>query len=146
MREKLYDMPEDELLARILWGETRGGKDAMYVAWVVRNRVETDLWHDGKPDWWGEGYKGVLLKSAQFSCIDEGNVNLPKLLAVDESDKNYQTCLNVARSVMNGLTRDPTVKAVSYHANYCHPAWADSDQLEETVRCGRHIFYRLRRP
>src|SRR5690606_25968870 len=57
----------------------------MAVAGTIRNRVLADIHSDHKPDWWGEGYKGVCLKAWQFSCWHERNTNTDRVFEVAES-------------------------------------------------------------
>jgi len=144
----LEAMPEDELLARVIYGECRGGDDASAIAWVVRNRVDEDLNDDGLDDWWGEGYDGVLLKKYQFSCLNYFSknknilVNFRRLMDVQEGDPRYDRCLKIARGVMSGELPDPTGGATGYHADYCRPSWAD--KCEFLCKIGKHLFYRTR--
>lgn len=134
--------PRDiEILARTLYGEARGepweGKIA--VAWVVRNRVETDIHSDGKPDWWGEGYEAVCLKPAQFTCWSDHN--RAALESVTPDDPVFRDCLAASAAVMSGLVPDPTAGAT----HYCNPALADPDWAKaatKTARIGGHVFYK----
>lgn len=70
-----------DVLARTIWAEARGEGMAGQVAvgWAIRNRVDADLGHDGKADWWGEGYVGVCKAPWQFSCWNKNDPNLAYL-------------------------------------------------------------------
>ena len=133
---------ELDVLSRTIWGEARGepllGKIA--VAWVIRNRVTTDIHGDNKPDWWGEGVIGVCQKPSQFSCWNEHDNNLPKLLAVSADDDAAKESLYVALGVWLGYLSDPTAGATHYHATSVSPAWAKGKPGQQI---GNHVFYQL---
>jgi N-acetylmuramoyl-L-alanine amidase len=127
--------PQDlDVMARTLWGEARGegptGRIA--VAWIIRNRVETDLGKDGKPDWWGEGIEGVCRKPWQFSCWNADDPNRPKLMAVTEADHNFRDCLEIARGVLAGIIEDPTGGATQYY----------NPRIVADAQIGQHMFFK----
>ena len=133
-RQRLEDLTDVELLTRLIWGEARGestqGKIA--VACVARNRVE-------KNGWFGRGYKGVILKPWQFSCFNDNDPNLPKLIDPDPEDEAVKECRAIADQVIDGLP-DVTGGATHYYATWMKepPGWAK--QMTETTRIGRHVF------
>lgn len=138
-----------EVLAKTLWGEARGlGIPGMVrVAWVIKNRVLTDLHNDGKPDWWGEGWQGVCLAPGQFSCWLLGDPNRPKLETVTSADPSYLAALHVASGVMLGTLADPTHGATHYHtkerpkeAASWPPRWAAT--MTVVADDAGHVFYR----
>lgn len=142
-------MTDREVMARTLWGEARGedrvGREM--VAAVIMNRVNLDLGNDGKPDWWGEGVKGVCLKKWQFSCWLEADPNRVKLLTVTEADPVFRECLEIADAAMAGALPDRTVGATHY-ANIrllrkagAVPKWATD--ANRTAEHGRHTFFRV---
>lgn len=143
-RDDLYSLPDDGLLARVIWGEARGeGPRGMKaVAWVVRNRVDADLGNDGKPDWWGEGYSNVVLKPFQFSCLNRNDPNLDKILHFDERNAfDKAIAKDIAKQVISApRSEDPTGGATHYHVKSITPAWAD--KLTKTVTIGNHVFYK----
>jgi spore germination cell wall hydrolase CwlJ-like protein len=51
----------------------------------------------------------------------------------------WQYCLEVARAVYLGQSRDPTQGALWYHAEYVSPYW--SSRLSPGLKIGQHIFY-----
>ncbi len=130
-----------DILARTIWGEARGeslhGKEA--VANVILNRVRKAK-TSGR-FWWGNTIEEVCLKSYQFSCWNENDVNYRKLLAVDHEDPNFAVCLRIARRAVNGLIEDRTGVADHYHAIGINPKWTEG--LVPTTEIGNHIFYHL---
>lgn len=112
------------------------------VAWVVKNRVTTDLGNDGKADWWGEGYGGVILKPFQFSCLNNNDPNLDKILNFDESPSyDKAVAKDIAKQVIHApQSEDPTGRATHYHVKSITPAWAG--KLTKTVTIGNHVFYK----
>lgn len=140
-----------EVLARTLWGEARGedrqGREM--VANVVMNRVNLDLGHDGKPDWWGEGVVAVCLKPWQFSCWLPNDANRKKLMAVTEADSVFRECVEIARQAIAGNLPDRTGGATHYlniplvlKAGGKLPTWA-TDAKKHTADHGGHAFFRV---
>ena len=137
------------MVAGVIWGECRGKSldEAIAIAWVIRNRVDTDLGNDGKPDWWGEGFAGVVLKKYQFSCLLPSDPNLSKILALDywhpEKTPYLSNCINAANGVINNIYKDNTNGAVSYHATSMKtkPSW--TKEMTESAVIGSHTFYKL---
>jgi spore germination cell wall hydrolase CwlJ-like protein len=129
-------------------GEARGEQYAgkVGVAWTVRNRVEADLKGDSKPDWWGEGWAGVMLKRYQFSCFLPNDPNCRKLTKpLDHmSAAAWGECFQAAAVVFFGATPDNTAGADHYHVTNMPnpPAWRDPMRITTTL--GHHVFYRLR--
>jgi N-acetylmuramoyl-L-alanine amidase len=134
-----------KVLALTLWAEARGeGKDGMIaVAWSIRNRVEIDLGHDNKPDWWGEGYTGVCKAPWQFSCWNKNDPNYPYLTGLKVIKPSEIALANVcAAMVANSEVSDPTDGATHYYAMSMSrlPDWAKHGT--RTCQIGRHIFYK----
>ena len=134
-----------EVLARTIWAEARGeGMAGMVaVAWSIRNRVDMDLHHDGKPDWWGEGYPGVCQAPWQYSCWNKNDPNYPcisgaKAIPLGELSAARQA----ATVVINGTVPDPTGGATHYYATSMPrpPAWVSG--ATQTLKLGHHIFFR----
>ena len=145
-RDDLKSLPPEIILALCIWAEARGeGERGMTaVAWVIRNRVEADLGNDGKPDWWGEGYAGVILAPWQFSSFNANDPNLPKLIALAQGGDApmWGSAKRVARDVIAGRCQDPTRGSTHYfNARVCGlPAWSKKMLLVAVV--GNHRFYR----
>ena len=92
--------PAIETLARTIYGEARGelvrGKEA--VAAVVMNRVRRAMERGGY--WWGSTAEEVCLRPWQFSCWNENDPNREKILAVGRDNRNFQSCLRIARRAL----------------------------------------------
>lgn len=116
------------------------------VAWVVLNRVKSDLFPDSVckviyqarySKWWKETHgKDVPLRhKCQFSWYCDGKSD-----KVYEWDK-YEEAREIAYTVlMNSYSADPTGGALWYHADYVNPNW--SSHYDRTAKIGTHIFYR----
>lgn len=147
------------ILALTIWGEARGepldGRRA--VAWTVRNRVEADLYQDGKVDWWGEGVAGVCLQPWQYSCwnqVHQGQSQRERMLRfllADDLSRAELTaeaaqnpivgeCMAIAEEVLEGRVPDPTRGATHYYATWIpEPKWAQG--REPSALIGPHRFY-----
>ena len=128
-----------DILARTLWGETRGESDLgkTAVAWVIRNRTSRAPAYS-----WPSTLHQVCKQPSQFSCWNENDPNRPKLLSVTESNSQFRVCLDIARKVIQGKLPDPTNGADHYFANYIEiPDWAKG--LDPIAEIGVHLFYRL---
>lgn len=138
-------MSDQDTLARTIWGEARGEgvRGMTAVACVIRNRVNLDLGHDGKPDWWGEGYEGVCKARLQFSCWNADDPNLTKLLVVGAEDPQFVIATRISGDVIDNMVDDPTGGATHYHDTRMPrpPEWAQ--RVSPTVIIGHHAFYRL---
>jgi hypothetical protein len=147
-----------QVVACTLYGEARSEptEGILAVACVIRNRVKTDYGNDQKPDWWGEGYRGVCLKKWQFSCWlpEGGEANHARLAKLVESlkagpvtDERYKECAWIATGVVNDWVRDVTHGADHYHAAAMtpRPKWADGRVPLNHLHPPKpgHVFYRL---
>lgn len=125
-----------DILARTIWGEARSeeqlGREA--VAAVVLNRLKRD-----QPGRFGASITDVCLKSKQFSCWNAGDPNLEKLKRVDETDRDFRACIEIAERAVIGILSDPTKGADHYHTLGVSPAW--SKEKQPAVVIGVHKFY-----
>lgn len=128
-----------DILARTLWGEARGesvrGKEA--VAAVVLNRVRRAQARGSY--WWGASVIEVCRRPWQFSCWNPSDPNAAKCAAVTVDDRNFRTCLRIARRAIAGVIDDPTAGATHYHAKGVLPPWARGKVPSADI--GNHLFY-----
>ena len=125
-----------DTMARTIWGEARnqGLAGQQAVANVIMNRVK-------KGGWYGATPAEVCKKKYQFSCWLPSDPNYKKLIAVDESDRQFAQCVDVARKAINGAIGDNTGGATEYHTKAIKPNW-DYSKLKKTASIGDHIFYK----
>lgn len=135
-----FDPHDIDILARTIFGEAEGeswsGKIA--VGWVIRNRAEADLHHDGKPDWWGEGIAGVSLAPWQYSCWKDQNRS-QLMLAAKPDDAAFRDCLAAAAWVLGEKSTDPTQGSLNYKRFDAVATWADGHTPAVTI--GPHQFF-----
>ena len=124
-----------DLLARAIWGESRGeskqGQEA--VASVILNRRDAKRWPNT--------IRGVILQPKQFSAFNLRDRNRRPMLAVTERDAAFRQALEIARRAVAGTLVDQTRGANHYHEQSINPLWARG--VRPTVHIGRHKFYRL---
>ncbi len=79
----------------------------------------------------------------QFSCWNEGDPNRAKIEAVgqgtDKNNRNFQSCLRIARRALAGTLKDPTGGATHYHEKSATPPWARD--RKPSAEIGNHRFY-----
>ena len=151
IRNRLTDK---QALMATLYGEARGESlSAMRgVACCIRNRVQLDLGNDGKPDWWGEGYKGVCLAKWQFSCwweLQSKNTEATyafaeRLLSGAATVDETRVFDVAATKVMEGAA-DLTMGATHY-VTKALLAVAPPDWAHNRFPCaiiGSHVFFNL---
>ena len=145
-----------------IWAEARAElvEGQIAVACVIRNRVLADLGDDDKPDWWGEGYRGVCLKPSQFSCwnpgTDRNHLAVMRLARIEIGDYAERSALPrdpvveqvkwVAEGVVGDMVLDRTsgathylTRALFYSRNV--PNWARGRQLLAAI--GNHVFLKV---
>lgn len=128
-----------DLMARTMWGEARGESEIgrLAVGFVILNRVRDMRW--------GFNVHDVVLAKWQFSCFNEGDPNLPKLMALDSAkpdpDPVYEQCLKLASQILLGEVSDPTHGATHYHALGVRPSWAGHPKMRYRGRIKNHLFY-----
>ena len=130
------DFADLEIIARTLYGEARGEP------LLGRQGVGNVLGKRAKLGWQGETTpRGVCLHHKQFSCWNANDPNREILLGVISNDI-YDSCLQLARQVLDGTLSDVTNGADSYHVTGEEVDW--SDGLTPTVVIGKHSFYNTR--
>lgn len=131
-------MSNIDVLARTLYGESRGegtiGLTA--VACVVMNRVaQPNHQHFGNGD-----ITACCKAPYQFSCWNENDPNLPKLLAVTDADPIFAQCLTIAAKAIAGQLSDPTGGGTYYEVEGTDAAWSKGHIPCAVI--GQHIFYK----
>ena len=149
VRALVAPLSDQDILALTLFGEARGEpiEGQIAVAQVIRNRVRIDIGNDGKPDWWGEGYRGVCLAPKQFSCWNDGDptqkaiIDKVGVLRVSLDPGQPMRQLHwIAHGIIDGDVFGTLHGATHYHAESIAPSWAKS--MIVVARKGHHIFYR----
>ena len=135
----LEHLRDDELLARVIWGEARGEpvEGQIAVGCVIRNRVRN-------PSWWGDDWKSVMLKPYQFSCLNVNDPNREKLKDLGlHSDPVARQCLYVARGIITDMILDNTAGA----NHYVHCRWVDRTSWakgrDPVQKINNHWFYKI---
>ncbi|ODS54709.1 MAG: hypothetical protein ABS36_11075 [Acidobacteria bacterium SCN 69-37] len=147
MRAALTDR---QALIATLYGEARGESAVSQaaVACVIANRVQADLHGDGKPDWWGEGWKDVCLKRWQFSCWWEDSLNTVATYEFAESlvahrQWDFDGLFAIADLAMSEALKDTTHGATHYVTTAllakAPPDWARG--LTPSAVIGSHAFF-----
>ena len=136
-----------DTVARTLWGEARGeGAAGMTaVACVIQNRVRNPGWWsrhlDAIPD---DTFAAVCRDPFQFSCWNDDDPNLPKLVAVTPDDAAFRIALALAADVVQGRLLDVTGGCDHYYVTGSPmPKWARG-RVPDHI-CGRHVFFRIGR-
>ena len=125
-----------DILARTIWGEARGeprlGKEA--VAAVILNRLKR-----GPERRFGATLEQTCRMPLHFSCWNEHDPNLPKLMAVTEAIPAFRECKEIAALAVDGQLVDPTNGADHYHTHAVAPRWSRGK-----IPCaiiGTHLFF-----
>ena len=124
----------ERCLALAIYFEARGEpfEGQMAVAQVVRNRVRDPRYPSS--------ICAVVFQNAnrrhrcQFSFACDGKSDRARDRVA------WDRAVRIARLINTGPMRDLTVAATHYHADYVAPDWAG--HLSQTVKIGRHLFYR----
>jgi len=147
-------LTDRKALIATLYGEAAGEPihSQIAVGCVIRNRVNIDLGKDGKPDWWGEGYRGCCLAKAQFSCWWENGKNADRTYALAEAlitgkpigEASLLAQLAwVAEGIIGEQLQDVTRAATHYVTTAllaaAPPAWAKHRKSVATI--GGHAFF-----
>jgi hypothetical protein len=103
------EMDEVLWLARCVLSETDRPHEQRYVAWVVRNRVETQ--------YRGDTYREVVLEPLQFSAFNLPSVHRDDLLRLNQhsTDKHWLRTLEVALDVYLAA---PEARPFSLHVRH----------------------------
>lgn len=135
----------DDLMACLLFAEASKKyehfiKDAIAIAWVVRNRLK-------RPKRFGESIKEIILKKHQFSGVGSAEWNKADRYFGGDTFKYppdrmmFGISYAVGLAVLEGDIPDPTCGADHYfNPQLCAPEWAKS--MTKTYTSGPHDFYR----
>ena len=136
-RIEIMKLPDVEVLARTLYGEARNQKleGIIAVANVITNRAQYSIKR------YGIGITEVCLMKWQFSCWNDTDPNLDKLMG-DIVDPTIYKCRVIANISVVSLLVDNTYGATHYHHKSITPYWSESNQMNRLVYIGDHIFYR----
>ena len=124
-------------LAAIVFGEARGEplEGRVAVAHVVRNRASR----------LGASINEVVHDRHQFTAVNPNDVNREEIeRAAARNTEEWQSALDVARSVLSGETPDPTNGADHYYnPRDANPRWGRGHSAwSETAEIGGHVFGR----
>lgn len=126
-----------ELLARVLFAETKDLEDARAIAWVVKNRAL-------RPKRFGRSIHDVIFAPKQFSGVgteEWGKAERGRFTGVEADIYNHM--LNISRGVLSGRIADPTGGADHYvNLDLARPLWAD--KMEKKVKIGEHTYFKER--
>lgn len=131
--------PDLEILAKTLYGEAEAHDegDALAIAHVIMNRVALPNWPSSIAE--------VCLQPYQFSCWNVDNPRRGEIAGLKRGTNDwYNRLIEIARSVINGETTDPTGRATHYYASYIkEPRWAKghTPSYVETGGQYSHRFY-----
>jgi len=113
-------------LARAVYSETKNSAEMEKIAWVVRNRVESERW--------GSSYKKVILSPNQFSGFNSRdpqyytNINLN----YDTNNRVWQKALLIAKEVYNADHKDRILNNSVQHFYSPEvaksPFWAEEEE------------------
>ena len=75
----------------------------------------------------------------RFSCWNPDDPNRAKIERAGEQDREFASCVRIARRAVMGALADPTRGATHYHALGVNPPWAAG--RAPSVVIGQHRFY-----
>ena len=75
----------------------------------------------------------------RFACWNPDDPNRAKTEQADGKDREFASCLRIARRAVMGALADPSLGATHYHAANVSPPWAAG--RAPSVVIGRHRFY-----
>ena len=131
---ELLSESDRDTLIRTLYGEARSEPELGQIAviHVIRNRTKRPKRFRASP--------GAVAKQPwQFSCWNQNDPNLPKMLALQSTSEEYRRLGAVVDKAWK-LT-DLTDGADHYYAVYIpRPSWAEPPAYM-TKRIGQHLFF-----
>lgn len=145
-RLSALELDEVVWLARCIYSESDRAHEQELVAWVVRNRVETQ--------YRGTTYREVVLENRQFSAFNNPTQRRKQILSLDHNStfRPWRQALNIALNVYFAPSaRRPFAQTVRHFYSPISmsggraPHWADRDKALSSARLGvdwrRFIFF-----
>ena len=146
--EALKPLERDEVLwlARCIYSESDRAHEQRLVAWVVRNRVETE--------YRGNTYREVVLEPKQFSAFNTPTPRRERILKLDIASKSatWRRALGIALDVFEApaVTRPFSIQTRHFYSpismvGRSEPAWAENatplDNTALEVDPQRFLFF-----
>lgn len=126
---------DEEVLwfARAIYSETKTASEQTLVAWVIRNRVESDKYPDT--------YKNVVLQSGQFSgfSISDKQYHINTSMTFKDSSPSWDSAVAIAQAVYTAPEAlRPLSKTVMHFYSPISvsntPSWAAGREADHVVR------------
>lgn len=129
---------QDEILwfARAIYSETKIPAEQTLVAWVIRNRVESEYYPDS--------YKEVVLQPGQFSGFSQhdSQYHINSTLDFEDSNPAWNSAVAIAEAV---YVADPILRPLSADVLHFYspisvvytPSWAQGRDADHVVRDSR---------
>jgi len=132
--ESRVSKDEEDLLARLAFGEARGTNDNETIA-MLYTVIERQ-----KDKRWSSDLKKVILQRKQYSCFNKNDVNYEKVWdAENYNPKAWERCKKLAKQVLKGEVENPVKGANHYATN--NPYW--KKDAKSSKKIGTTTFYRL---
>lgn len=123
-----------QLLAQLLFSETKDTGDAIAIAWATVNRLN-------RPERFGETLEDVIYSPDQFSGVNNpewNKVTEGKLTSQEEAI--YKKFLQISSGVLRKTISDPTGGADHYfNPKLASPSWAK--KMQRTYQTKFHDYY-----
>jgi hypothetical protein len=126
---------DEEILwfARTVYSETKKPEEQTLVAWVIRNRVESEYYPNT--------YKEVVLQKGQFSGMHatDKQYHINTTLTFEDSNPTWDSAVSIARAVYSA---DPILRPIGKGVMHFYspismvgsPSWAQGIEPAHTVR------------
>ena len=124
-----------DLLATLLFSETKDMEDAISISHVVLNRMK-------RPQRFGESLEDVIYAPKQFSGVNsnEWNKVIEGKLTPKEQEI-YNSFRGIAEASIIGAINDPTEGADHYfNPKISNPSWAK--EMTEVYKTPSHTYYK----
>lgn len=106
IKQKFYQLPEEDLLAKMMLGETSGCNylEKVYAGWTPFNRMNDKKNYTGK-----DSLTNVLFHMNQYNCFDfsqRNAENLSRILNPQGNDlKEWEECKEITKELIKGNFR-----------------------------------------